>query len=158
MHLIQNVITSNPAIRFNEIKEITVLNNDTITRNLKKLSGSGIIEIYFRNNINYYFSKGFDNADKQALRFLRKQTPRDIISGLLKRGSMTVTEMSRHSQKSMGTTSISKDQLIDAGIIKPDIGNRVCYKLADIRLMKLLVKQYHKDLAKYMIATPNITI
>ena len=158
MNLVYDAIVSNPSIRFNEIKEITGLNNGTITHNIKKLADSKSIDVYFKDGIAHYFSKGFDYADRQILRFLRKQTPRYMIGGILKHGIMTVTEMSRYVQKSMGTVSIFKDQLLDAGIIKPDIGNRVCYKLADVRLTKLLVKQYHKDLAKKMIATPNITI
>ena len=153
--LIHNAIKKNPAIRFNEIKEVTGLQNGTISHNLTKLVKLSKITTYEHRDISYYFAAGVEQKDMAILRFLRMTTPRRIIMSLVGGKSMTVTELAKTVQKSLGTVSIYKDQLFQEQVIKKEIGDRINYKLKDPRLIKLLINEYRKDLVDDMAANIN---
>ena len=151
---IHYTIKENPAIRFNEIKEVTGLQNGTISHNLTKLVKLHKITTYEHRDISYYFAAGVEQKDVAILRFLRMTTQR-IIMSLVGGKSMTVTELAKTVQKSLGTVSIYKDQLFQEQVIKKEIGDRINYKLRDPRLIKLLINEYRKDLVDDMAANIN---
>lgn len=152
---IHKAVKENPAIRFNEIKEVTGLQNGTISHNLQKLVKTNKITAFEHRDISYYFTVGVEQKDMAILRFLRMTTPQRIIMSLVGGKSMTVSELAKTVQKSLGTVSIYKDQLFQEHVIKKEIGDRINYKLADPRLITLLINEYRKDLVDKMSANLN---
>ena len=153
--LIQKTITKNPAIRFNELKRKTDLQNGTITYILRKLLESGNIETCKYRDVPYYFPKGIEQKDMSILRFLTIPTPQRIILALVNGDACNVKELSERTEKSIGTVSIYKDRMVQEQVLQRHVGTGILYKISDLRLVKMLIKEYRNDLVAEMTKNLN---
>jgi predicted transcriptional regulator len=125
-----NIIEKNPGIRYRELLRLTNLSNGVLTYHLTELAGSNIINVERRRGVTRYYSVQISSEETKVISHIRNVISRKILLLLIERGSCTLSEIARVTNKAPSTISWYLQRLLDANIIKKKstISDGVFYK------------------------------
>lgn len=135
---IRGYVTTTPGAHFSKLRDDLRLGTGETQYHLRKLENSGVVESEKDADYRRYFPAGrFDDLDKRALGYLRRDTPRGIILALLREPAATGARIADALGVSRPTVSAAAADLAAAGLLDRSEG----YKLIEPeRLLTLIVR------------------
>ncbi len=135
---IRGYVTTTPGAHFSKLRDDLRLGTGETQYHLRKLENSGVVESEKDADYRRYFPAGrFDDLDKRALGYLRRDTPRGIILALLREPEATGARIADALGVSRPTVSAAAADLAAAGLLDRSEG----YELIEPeRLLTLIVR------------------
>lgn len=136
---IRGYVPSTPGAHFSKLRDDLRLGTGEAQYHLRKLEEAGEIESRKDADYRRYFPAGrFDDLDKRALGYLRRETPRGMVLGLLSDPDATGAELADALGVSRPTISAAAGELATADLLDRTDG----YTLTEPERMLTLVVRY----------------
>jgi len=136
---IRGYVPTTPGAHFSKLRDDLKLGTGEAQYHLRTLSDSGEIESAKDADYRRYFPAGrFDDLDKRALGYLRRETARGLILALLRDPDATGAELAASLEVSRPTVSATAAALEDAGLLDRADG----YVLTEPERLLTLVVRY----------------
>lgn len=140
------IIKKNPGIKFREIMRATGMKNGVLSYNLGKLEKSETVQVERGSRQTRYFPLEITKEESKVIKALRRQTPRDIITALIRKGDegLIFHEIVCEVKKSPSTVSLYLSQLVEDNVIKIHLVNsKKNYRINDRYVVDRLIEEYH---------------
>lgn len=132
-------LAATPGAHFSKLRDDLRLGTGEAQHHLRKLEASGEIESWKDADYRRYVPAGrFDDLDKRALGYLRRDTPRGMILTLLRNPNATGVALAESLGVSRPTVSAAAADLDDAGLLDRSDG----YTLTEPERLVTLVVRY----------------
>lgn len=144
--MLTELIYKNPGIHFCELIRISGIKNGTLVHYTDKLESNGIILTKREKSETRFYSPKISLEEIEIIKFLRKQTSKDIIFLLIKNNGLEFNEIVTKVKKSPSTISQNLTKLIESTlvIVKIDETKKKYYIKKDILIINLIKKyQFH---------------
>ena len=136
---IRGYVPTTPGAHFSKLRDDLRLGTGEAQHHLRKLEASGEIESWKDADYRRYVPAGrFDDLDKRALGYLRRDTPRGMILTLLRNPNATGVALAEALGVSRPTVSAAAADLDDAGLLDRSDG----YTLTEPERLVTLVVRY----------------
>ncbi|OYR39988.1 MULTISPECIES: MarR family transcriptional regulator [unclassified Halorubrum] len=136
---IRGYVPTTPGAHFSKLRDDLRLGTGEAQYHLRKLEEAGEIESTKDADYRRYFPSGrFDDLDKRALGYLRRDTPRGMVLALLRDPDATGAELAAALDVSRPTISAAAGALDDAGLLDRTDG----YVLTEPERLLTLVVRY----------------
>jgi len=136
---IRGYVPTTPGAHFSKLRDDLRLGTGEAQYHLRKLEEAGEIESAKDADFRRYFPAGrFDDLDKRALGYLRRDTPRGMILALLRDPKATGAELAADLGVSRPTVSAAAVDLDEAGLLDRTDG----YALTEPERLLTLVVRY----------------
>ncbi|WP_066414573.1 winged helix-turn-helix transcriptional regulator [Halorubrum aethiopicum] len=136
---IRGYVPATPGAHFSKLRDDLRLGTGEAQHHLRKLEADGEIESAKDADYRRYFPAGrFDDLDKRALGYLRRETPRGMILALLSDPDSTGAELADVLGVSRPTISAAAGDLATAGLLDRSEG----YELTEPERLLTLVVRY----------------
>lgn len=136
---IRGYVPTTPGAHFSKLRDDLRLGTGEAQYHLRKLEEAGAIESEKDADYRRYFSAGrFDEIDKRALGYLRRETPRGMILALLRDPSATGAALAEALGVSRPTVSAAAADLAEAELLDRSNG----YTLVEPERLLTLVVRY----------------
>lgn len=136
---IRGYVPTTPGAHFSKLRDDLRLGTGEAQYHLRKLEDDGEIESMKDADYRRYFPAGrFDEVDKRALGYLRRETPRGMVLALLREPEATGAELAAELGVSRPTISAAAAALDDAGLLERTDG----YTLTEPERLLTLVVRY----------------
>lgn len=134
---IAGYLARTPGAHFSKIRDDLDLATGETQHHLKRLERDGTVESHRDGDYRRYFpAREFDDFERTALGFLRRETPRGMVIALLRDGDATASDLAADVGVSRPTVSKHAADLDAAGLLSRENG----YSLVrPERLLTLLV-------------------
>ncbi|WP_256684715.1 winged helix-turn-helix transcriptional regulator [Halococcus qingdaonensis] len=134
---IAGYLATTPGAHFSKIRDDLDLATGETQHHLKRLERDGTVESHRDGDYRRYFpAREFDDFERTALGFLRRETPRGMVIALLRDGDATASDLAAAVDVSRPTISNHAADLDAAGLLSREDG----YSLVrPERLLTLLV-------------------
>jgi predicted transcriptional regulator len=144
--MLTELIYKNPGIHFCELIRISGIKNGTLVHYTDKLESNGIILTKREKRKTRFYSPKISLDEIEIIKFLRKQTSKDIIFLLIKNNGLEFHEIVSKVEKSPSTISQNITKLIksDLVIIKIDETKKKYFIKKNILIINL-IKNYQFD-------------
>ncbi len=135
---IRGYVSTTPGAHFSKLRDDLQLGTGETQHHLRRLVDDGDVESVKDADYRRYFAAGrFDELDRRALGYLRRETPRGIVVLLLRDPDATGAELAAALDVSRPAISAAAADLADAGLLNRSGG----YGLTEPeRLLTLLVR------------------
>jgi predicted transcriptional regulator len=115
---IAGYLAATPGAHFSKIRDDLELATGETQHHLKRLERQGTVESHRDGDYRRYFSaREFDDFERTALGYLRRETPRGMVIALLRNGDMTASDLASELGVSRPTVSKHAADLDDAGLL-----------------------------------------
>lgn len=144
--MLTELIYKNPGIHFCELIRISGIKNGTLVHYTDKLESNGIILTKREKSKTRFYSPEISLEEIKIIKFLRKQTSKDIIFLLINNNGLEFNEIVTKVKKSPSTISQNLTKLIQSTliIVKIDETKKKYYIKKDILIINLIKKyQFH---------------
>ncbi|MFO8114496.1 MAG: MarR family transcriptional regulator [Halorubrum sp.] len=136
---IRGYVPTTPGAHFSKLRDDLRLGTGEAQYHLRKLEEAGEVESTKDADYRRYFPAGrFDDLDKRALGYLRRDTPRGMVLALLRDPDATGAELAAALDVSRPTISAAAAALDDAGLLDRTDG----YALTEPERLLTLVVRY----------------
>ena len=136
---IRGYVPTTPGAHFSKLRDDLHLGTGEAQYHLRKLEAAGEIESTKDADYRRYFpADRFDDLDKRALGYLRRDTPRGMVLALLRDPDATGAELAAALDVSRPTISAAAAALDDAGLLDRTDG----YALTEPERLLTLVVRY----------------
>ncbi|WP_418284368.1 winged helix-turn-helix transcriptional regulator [Halorubrum sp. DTA46] len=136
---IRGYVPTTPGAHFSKLRDDLRLGTGEAQYHLRKLESDGEIESAKDADYRRYFPTGrFDDLDKRALGYLRRDTPRGMLLALLRDPEATGADLADEVGVSRPTISAAAADLDDAGLLDRNDG----YALTEPERLLTLVVRY----------------
>jgi len=136
---IRGYVPTTPGAHFSKLRDDLRLGTGEAQYHLRKLEERGVIESEKDADYRRYFPAGrFDDVDKRALGYLRRDTPRGMILALLREPDATGAKLADALGVSRPTVSAAAADLDAAGLLDRSDG----YELVEPERLLTLVVRY----------------
>ncbi len=136
---IRGYVPTTPGAHFSKLRDDLRLGTGEAQHHLRKLEASGEIESWKDADYRRYVPAGrFDDLDKRALGYLRRDTPRGMILTLLRDPNATGAALAESLGVSRPTVSAAAADLDEAGLLDRSDG----YTLTEPERLVTLVVRY----------------
>lgn len=123
---IAGYLSMTPGAHFSKIRDDLQLGTGETQHHLRRLEELEVIESYRDGDYKRYVSAGqFETFEKNALGYLRRETPRGMLVSLLADPSVGASELAGQLEVSPPTVSKYARELEDAGLLCRDDGYAV---------------------------------
>ncbi|ELZ25992.1 MULTISPECIES: winged helix-turn-helix transcriptional regulator [Natrinema] len=123
---IAGYLSTTPGAHFSKIRDDLQLGTGETQHHLRQLEDAGVIERYRDGDYKRFVTAGrFDEFEKRALGYLRRETPRGMLIELLSNPDATAGDLAEALDVSAPTVSKYAGQLEDAGLLSRDDGYAV---------------------------------
>lgn len=124
-------VRAHPGVHFSGIERSLDLAPGQVQYHLRRLSGSGTIDVESLYGRTHYYPAGVDAWDRRALALLRRETTRDVVAVLLDRGPARPGEVADALDIARSTLEWHVDRLVESGLVAKarDDRNRVTLAL-----------------------------
>jgi predicted transcriptional regulator len=132
-------LAATPGAHFSKLRDDLGLGTGEAQHHLRRLVEDGAVETHKDGDYRRYFPAGrFDRAEKVALGYLRRETPRGLVIALLREPGSGPSDLAEHLDVSRPAVSKAAGELADAGLLDRDGG----YTLEDPTTLLVLVVAY----------------
>ncbi|MFA9503661.1 winged helix-turn-helix transcriptional regulator [Natrinema sp. H-ect1] len=115
---IAGYLSTTPGAHFSKIRDDLQLGTGETQHHLRRLEDAGAIERYRDGDYKRYVTAGrFDEFEKRALGYLRRETPRGMLIELLLTPSATAADLADALEVSAPTVSKYAGELEEAGLL-----------------------------------------
>jgi predicted transcriptional regulator len=136
-------LTATPGAHFSKVRDDLELATGEAQYHLRRLTDEGVVESHRDGDYRRYFLAGrFDDFEKTALGYLRRDTPRGMILRLLRDPSVTAGGLADRLDVSRPTISSYAGDLESAGLLSRSDG----YALRRPETVLTLVVRYADSL------------
>ena len=136
---IRGYVPTTPGAHFSKLRDDLRLGTGEAQYHLRKLEEAGAIESAKDADYRRFFpADRFDETDKRALGYLRRETPRGMILSLLRDPTATGADLADALDVSRPTISAAAADLEDAGLLDRTDG----YALTEPERLLALVVRY----------------
>ena len=136
---IRGYVPTTPGAHFSKLRDDLRLGTGEAQYHLRKLEEAGAIESAKDADYRRFFpADRFDETDKRALGYLRRETPRGMILALLRDPTATGADLADALDVSRPTISAAAADLADAGLLDRTDG----YALTEPERLLTLVVRY----------------
>ncbi|TMT85475.1 MarR family transcriptional regulator [Haloterrigena sp. H1] len=119
-------LSTTPGAHFSKIRDDLQLGTGETQHHLRRLEDVGAIERYRDGDYKRFVTAGrFDDFEKRALGYLRRETPRGMLIELLANPDATAGDLAEALDVSAPTVSKYAGQLEEAGLLSRDDGYAV---------------------------------
>jgi predicted transcriptional regulator len=134
---IAGYLVATPGAHFSKIRDDLELATGETQHHLRRLERQGTVESHRDGDYRRYFpAREFDEFERRALGFLRRETPRGMVIALLRDSEVSASDLAAELGVSRPTVSKHAADLDAAGLLARDEG----YSLVrPARLLTLLV-------------------
>jgi predicted transcriptional regulator len=134
---IAGYLAATPGAHFSKVRDDLELATGETQHHLQRLERQGAVESHRDGDYRRYFpAREFDDFERVALGFLRRETPRGMVIALLRDGDATASDLAAELGVSRPTVSKHAADLDAAGLLSREDG----YSLVrPERLLTLLV-------------------
>ena len=115
---IQQIIEQNPGIQFREIMRSSGLKNGVLSHYLGKLEKNGIIKVNRGPRQVRFYPPQITEAESVVIKYLRKQTPHDLLLALVENDGLEFSELVKAVKKSPSTVSLYLSQLVEDELVE----------------------------------------
>lgn len=115
---LQKIIEQNPGIQFREIMRSSGLKNGVLSYQLGKLEKTGIIKVIRGTRQSRFYPPQITKDESIVIKYLRKQTPRDLLLALIKEDGLGFSQLVKEVKKSPPTISVYLSQLVEDGLVE----------------------------------------
>jgi len=123
---IAGYLSTTPGAHFSKIRDDLQLGTGETQHHLRRLEDVGAIERYRDGDYKRFVTAGrFDDFEKRALGYLRRETPRGMLIELLANPDATAGDLAEALDVSAPTVSKYAGQLEEAGLLSRDDGYAV---------------------------------
>ena len=123
---IAGYLTATPGAHFSKIRDDLQLGTGETQHHLRRLEELEIVERYRDGDYKRFVPAGrFDGFEKQALGYLRRETPRGMLIELLATPEATAGDLATSLDVSAPTVSKYAGELEEAGLLSRDEGYAV---------------------------------
>ena len=143
-HLIFNIISHIPGIRYRELIRLTKFNNGTLSYHLLTLEKHLIIKVLRpeKGNITRYYPYLTPIDEALVVGYLRIKTSRQILMLLQSKRKASFSEIVLHIKKAPSTTSWNLKRLLESNIVLKKKNNESwIYSLRNPKLIEKLVNK-----------------
>ena len=134
---IAGYLAATPGAHFSKIRDDLELATGETQHHLKRLERQGTVESHRDGDYRRYFpAREFDDFERVALGFLRRETPRGMIIALLRDSEPSASELATELGVSRPTVSKHAADLDTAGLLEREDGYTL---VRPERLLTLLV-------------------
>ena len=115
---IAGYLSTTPGAHFSKIRDDLQLGTGETQHHLRRLEESGTVERYRDGDYKRFVLAGrFDDFEKNALGYLRRETPRGMLIELLRRPDATASDLADALEVSPPTVSKYAGELEEAGLL-----------------------------------------
>ena len=119
-------LRTTPGAHFSKLRDDLKLGTGECQHHLRELVERGAVESRKDGDYRRYFLAGrFDEFEQVALGYLRRETPRGMLLGLLREPDATATALADDLDVSRPTVSKAAGELADAGLLSREDGYAV---------------------------------
>ena len=123
---IRGYLATTPGAHFSKLRDDLRLATGETQHHLKRLESDGAVVSQKDGDYRRYFPAGrFSAFERRALGYLRRETPRGMILGLLREPDASGADLARALNVSRPTISTYAGELADAGLLDTEDGYRV---------------------------------
>ncbi|ELY74704.1 ArsR family transcriptional regulator [Natrinema pallidum] len=123
---IAGYLSTTPGAHFSKIRDDLQLGTGETQHHLRRLEDVGAIERYRDGDYKRFVTAGrFDDFEKRALGYLRRETPRGMLIELLLNSETTAGDLAAALDVSAPTVSKYAGELEEAGLLSRDDGYAV---------------------------------
>ncbi|ELY59031.1 winged helix-turn-helix transcriptional regulator [Natronolimnohabitans innermongolicus] len=123
---IAGYLSTTPGAHFSKIRDDLQLGTGETQHHLRRLEELEVIERYRDGDYKRFVTSGrFDEFEKQALGYLRRETPRGMLIELLRRPEATAGDLADALEVSPPTVSKYAGELEEAGLLSREDGYAV---------------------------------
>ena len=141
--MLTDIIYQNPGLHFCEMVRVSGMKNGVLAHYIDKLETSGIIKIERERKKTRFFSPEISLEETKIIRFLRKETTRNIIFSLMSNNSLEFGEITKKVGKSSPTISQNLSELLQSNLVYVKLdGMKKKYFIKNNSLFKKLIKKY----------------
>jgi len=144
---ILNIITSNPGICYNELRENSCIPNGTLSHYIANMIKDSKIIVKRTARRSWFFLPEIKPAEINLIINLRKETGKNILSFLLQNGLSTFTEIQKSTNKAPSTVSLTITHLVEIEIIRRIPGTRPKYELINKNLTLECIKRIEPNVS-----------
>jgi len=149
---IRGYVPTNPGAHFSKLRDDLRLGTGEAQHHLRKLEEADEVESAKDADYRRYFPAGrFDDLDKRALGYLRRDTPRGMILALLRDPTVTGADLAAELDVSRPTVSTAATELAEAGLLDRTDG----YALTEPERLLTLVVRYADSFDADAVAFAN---
>ncbi|MXR41214.1 MarR family transcriptional regulator [Halobaculum sp. WSA2] len=123
---IRGYLATTPGAHFSKLRDDLSLATGETQHHLKRLESADEVVSQKDGDYRRYFPAGrFSAFERRALGYLRRETPRGMVLGLLRDPDASGADLARSLDVSRPTISTYAGELADAGLLRTDDGYRV---------------------------------
>ncbi|HXX06218.1 MAG TPA: winged helix-turn-helix transcriptional regulator [Candidatus Bathyarchaeia archaeon] len=146
-HQIVKIIEKNPGIKFREIMREIGMKNGVLGYYANKLEKEGVVKVERRPGQTRFFPPSVSDSDILIIKNLRQETPRQILTSLLRNEMLSFSELVKNVKKSPATVSLYLTQLKNDGMVESSLINLKRYhKIKNIEKLQMMINKYHPTL------------
>ena len=120
---IQGYLSTTPGAHFSKLRDDLKLGTGETQYHLRRLSEADVVEVTRDGDYKRFFPAArFDDVEKVALGYLRRETPRKMLIALLREPDLTGSELATRVGVSQASVSNYASELEDAGILERSDG------------------------------------
>lgn len=132
-------VDTTPGAHFSKIRDDLTLATGETQYHLRRLTDSDTLESRRDGDYKRYFTAGqFDEFEKVALGYLRRQTPRAMLMAVLEDPELSGTELATELGVSTATISTTASNMAEAGVLDRDD----CYHVINPETVLSLLLRY----------------
>lgn len=144
-------IEENPGIHYRGLLRVTHIANGVLSYHLAALEKLHKIQVNRQSKMTHYYPLSVSDKESAILRFVRKESIRQILLFILERDRCTFKEIVEHSRRSPSTVSIQLKQLKEAGIVSIRRGEYHLYRLTERDLVAEVLSKYKPSFADKVV-------
>jgi predicted transcriptional regulator len=141
------VIEKNPGIKFREIMRETGMKNGVLGYYAGKLEKEGTVRVKRTTRQTRFFPPSVSDNDILMIKNLRQETPKQILSALLRYEMLSFNQLVENVRKSPATVSLYLSQLKDDGLVDSKLINlKRSYYIKETEKLREIIDKYHPSL------------
>ncbi|MFC7136465.1 winged helix-turn-helix transcriptional regulator [Halobaculum litoreum] len=147
---IRGYLATTPGAHFSKLRDDLSLATGETQHHLERLESAGEVVSQKDGDYRRYFPAGrFSAFERRALGYLRRDTPRGMLLGLLRRPAASGADLARSLGVSRATVSTYAGKLADAGLLDTEGGYRVTRPEVLIALVVRYADSFGPDAAAF---------
>jgi len=154
---ITGYVTATPGAHFSKIRDDLKLGTGETQHHLQRLENNGVLESRKNGDYRRYFpADRFDEFEQVALGYLRRETPRGLVVGLLLEPGASAGDIAAQLDVSRPTVSKHAGELEAAGLVSREGGYSVEHPETLLLLLVRHADSFGEDAAQLADAAPDL--
>lgn len=150
-------LTTTPGAHFSKIRDDLQLGTGETQHHLRRLEDFGAVERYRDGDYKRFVPSGrFDDFEKNALGYLRRETPRGMLIELLRNPDATPSDLADALGVSAPTVSKYAGELDEAGLLHRDGGYAVVRPETVLLLLVRYADSFGEDARELATAADDL--